>query len=172
MFSEFQRFYLDWGFYPGEEVSHVDALAYGDYTRAQVNELGVPQFIELYDSGRLFHIDYWTSEPESIRGHHLSHHPGIPFGIESTVRRVGPYRWSVSRRYASAGNLVGYLVHLERSHTYDAALMTLRIDLQLTLKRSRRISTPMTANCSTSSSTPRTATSRASFTHPTAVHLD
>ncbi|GAA3193751.1 MULTISPECIES: hypothetical protein [Streptomyces] len=135
MSSEIQRFYLDWGIYPGEEVTREEALGEGDYTRAQFNESGTPTFAEFYDAGRLFHVDYWTSDPENVRNHHLLHHPGIPFGIQLTVQHIGNYRWSVSHRYANSGDLGGYLVHLERSGTYDAALMTLQIDLQRQLKK-------------------------------------
>ncbi|MGW8555495.1 hypothetical protein [Streptomyces tubercidicus] len=66
------------------------------------------------------------------------HHPGIPFGIQLTVQRIGDYRWSISHKYTNSGDLAGYLVHLERIkriNTYDAALMTLQIDLQRQLKR-------------------------------------
>ncbi|MGW8555494.1 hypothetical protein [Streptomyces tubercidicus] len=53
MSSNIQRFYLDWGIHPGEEVTHEEALDEGDYTRAQFNESGTPLFAAFYDSGRL-----------------------------------------------------------------------------------------------------------------------
>lgn len=135
MSSEIHRFYLDWGIYPGEEVTREEALDEGDYTRVQFSESGAPLFAEFYDSCRLFHVDYWTSDPDSVRNSHLLHHPGIPFGIQLTIQRIDNYRWSVSRRYGNSGDLAGYLVHLERINTYDAALMTLQIDLQRQLKK-------------------------------------
>ncbi|MFE7539755.1 hypothetical protein [Streptomyces platensis] len=110
------------------------ALDDGDYTRAQFDRSGTPLFAEFYNSGHLFHVDYWTNDPESVRNDHLFHHPGIPFGVQLIVQHIGDYRWSVSHRYGSSGDLVGYLVHLERINTYDAALMTLQIDLQRQLR--------------------------------------
>ncbi|MEU3709948.1 hypothetical protein [Streptomyces catenulae] len=135
MSSQIQRFYLDWGIYPGEEVTREEALDEGDYTRAQFDESHALLFAEFYDSGSLFHIDYWATDPESTRGEHLARHPGVPFGIQSTVQRIGSHQWSISYRYAGSGDLAGYLVHLERINTYDAALMTLQIDLQRQLKK-------------------------------------
>ncbi|MCX5529235.1 hypothetical protein OG785_01430 [Streptomyces sp. NBC_00006] len=101
----------------------------GDYTCVQLDEFGTPQFAELYDSGRLFHVDHWTSDLDGAREEHLARCPGIPFGIQLAVQETGNHRWSVSHRFSGSGARVGYLVRLERNDTYDAPLMTLHIDI-------------------------------------------
>lgn len=126
MSNEIVRFYQDWGIQPGEEVSFEEALADGDYTRAQFDDSGAPLLAESYASGHLFHVDYWTNAPEDTRHDHLARHPGVPFGVQVVVSCVGGYRWSTSDRYADSGEFVGRLVRLERANSIDAALMTLR----------------------------------------------
>ncbi|MEO3744461.1 hypothetical protein [Plantactinospora sp. B5E13] len=109
------RYYLDWGIAPGEEVAESEAVAEGDYSRGHFDELGQPDFVELFEDGGVFHVDYWSTDLAAVRDRHLRQHPGIPFGVQMPVEREGGYRWDVSLRHDRQGEQVGriFILHDE-----------------------------------------------------------
>lgn len=109
------RFYLDWGIAPGEEVAESEAVAEGDYSRGHFDESGQPEFVELFEDGNVFHVDYWSTDAAAVRERHLRQHAGIPFGVQMPVSREAGYRWDVSLRHDRQGEQVGriFILHDE-----------------------------------------------------------